>query len=99
MTEFVKIKGSYYQLDHIIAVTRVKSFKSLDGKSIQYVVRLSEQAAGGENSKFRNKWCSKAEVESFLRRMKGLPELTEEEEIDEPAPDTKVVSIGDKTEV
>jgi hypothetical protein len=83
MTEFVKIKGSYYQLDHIIAVTKVRTFKDASGKSLQYVVRLSEQAAGGDNPKFRNKWCTKAEVEPFLRKMKGLPENDDEETIAE----------------
>jgi hypothetical protein len=97
MTEFVKIKGSYYQLDHIIAVKRVKTFKDAAGKSIRYVVRLSEEAAGGEDPRFRNKWCTKAEVEPFLRKMKGLPEQIDDEEAEElPA---TAVSIGDSTEL
>lgn len=90
MTEFVKIRGSYYQLDHVIAVKKVKPFTGLGDKKIHYVVRISEEAAGGEDPKFRNIWCTKPEVESFLRKMRGLPGIGDEELVEEICHDASV---------
>lgn len=83
----VKIKNSFYHEDHIVAVKRIRSFRDDHGKLISYVVRITEDAAGDDNPRHANVWCTAEDVDDFLVKLR-LPKTTIRRSDPGPEPET-----------